>query len=46
MQYKRDGNTYLISLEQNEPIMKSLTSFCSRKNISNGQLSGIGAIIF
>ena len=44
MQYKRDGNTYLISLEQNEPIMKSFTSFCSRKNISNGQLSGIGAI--
>lgn len=44
MQYKRDEGTYLISLDQNEKIMKTLTVFCKEKNILNGQLSGIGAI--
>ena len=44
MQYKQDKDTYLISLDQDEPIMKTLTEFCKDKNILNGQLSGIGAI--
>ena len=44
MQYKQDEGTYLISLDQNEKIMKTLTVFCKEKNILNGQLSGIGAI--
>ena len=44
MQYKQDKDTYLISLDQHEPIMKTLTEFCIEKNIQNGQLSGIGAI--
>ena len=44
MQYKQDKDTYLISLDQHEPIMKTLTEFCIEKDIQNGQLSGIGAI--
>ena len=44
MHYKNDEKTYLISLEQHEPIIKTLTAFCKEKNILNGQLSGIGAI--
>ena len=44
MQYKQDKDTYLISLDQDEPIMKTLTEFCKDKNILNGQLSGFCAI--
>ena len=44
MQYKQDGDTYIIYIEQNEPIMETLTRFCKDNNIINAQLSGIGAI--
>ena len=44
MQYKQDGDTYIIYVEQNEPIMETLTQFCKDHNIMNAQLSGIGAI--
>ena len=44
MQYKQDGDTYIIYVEQDEKIMVTLTQFCQDRNIVNGQLSGIGAI--
>ena len=44
MQYRQDGDTYIIYLEQNEPSMATLTQFCKDQSIINGQLSGIGAI--
>ena len=44
MQFEQDGNTYIIYVEQNEPIMETLTKFCKSQNIINGQISGIGAI--
>ena len=44
MQYKSDGDTYIISVEQNESVMETLTGFCKEHAIKNGQLSGIGAI--
>ncbi|MEC8705815.1 MAG: PPC domain-containing DNA-binding protein [Candidatus Neomarinimicrobiota bacterium] len=44
MQYKSDGDTYIISVEQNESVMETLTEFCKEIAIKNGQLSGIGAI--
>jgi predicted DNA-binding protein with PD1-like motif len=44
MQYKQDGNTYIIYVQQNEKIMDTLTQFCKDNNIQNGQISGIGAI--
>ncbi len=44
MQYKQDGNTYIIYVQQNEKIMDTLTQFCKDNNIHNGQISGIGAI--
>ena len=44
MQYKQDGDTYIIYVEQNEPIMETLTQFCKDHNIMNAQVSGIGAI--
>lgn len=44
MQYKQDGDTYIIYVQQNEPIMETLTQFCKDNDIQNGQLAGIGAI--
>ena len=44
MQYIQDGDTYVIYVEQNEPIMATLTQFCKDNDIVNAQLSGIGAI--
>ena len=44
MQYEKDGDTYIIYLEQGESIMATLTEFCIAHQIINGQISGIGAI--
>lgn len=44
MQYKQDGNTYFVYVQQNEKIMETLTQFCKDNNIHNGHISGIGAI--
>ena len=44
MQYEKDGDTYIIYLEQGESIMAILTQFCIDHQIINGQISGIGAI--
>jgi len=44
MQYEKDGDTYIIYLEQDESIMAILTQFCIDHQIINGQISGIGAI--
>ena len=44
MQYEKDGDSYIIYLEQGESIMAKLTQFCKDHRITNGQISGIGAI--
>ena len=44
MQYKQDGDTYIIHIQQNEKVMATLTQFCIDNEIQNGQISGIGAI--
>ena len=44
MQFKQDGNTFIIYIEQDESIMETLTQFCKSKEIVNAQISGIGAI--
>lgn len=44
MQFKQDGNTFIIYIEQDESIMETLTQFCKSKDIINAQISGIGAI--
>ena len=44
MQYEKDGDSYIIYLEQGESIMAKLTQFCKDHRIINGQISGIGAI--
>ena len=44
MQFKQDGNTFIIYVEQDESIMETLTQFCKSQDIVNAQISGIGAI--
>tara|TARA_B100001142_G_scaffold24375_1_gene22207 strand:- start:707 stop:1132 length:426 start_codon:yes stop_codon:yes gene_type:complete len=44
MQFKQDGNTFIIYIEQDESIMETLNQFCKSKDIVNAQISGIGAI--
>ena len=41
MQHEKDGDTYIIYLEQGESIMASLTQFCKDHQIINDQISGI-----
>ncbi len=44
MQYKKNKNTYFVYLEKGEPVVDVLTTFCKEQNISNGYISGIGAV--
>ena len=44
MQFKQDGNIFIIYIEQDESIMETLTQFCKSKDIVNAKISGIGAI--
>ena len=44
MQFEQDNDTYIIYLEKDERIMNGLTQFCKDHKISNGNISGIGAI--
>ncbi len=44
MQSKQVDKTYFIFLEKDEPVMKTLTEFCSKNSIQNGEISGIGAV--
>ena len=44
MLYEQDGNTFMIHVQEDEPIMSNLTQFCKDHEIINGQVSGIGAI--
>ena len=44
MQSKQVNKTYFIFLEKDEPVMKTLTEFCRKNGIQNGEISGIGAV--
>ncbi len=44
MQFKQNDNTYFVYLEKGEPVVDVLTNFCKEHNISNGYISGIGAV--
>ena len=45
MQYKKIAiNKFVVRLEKEEEIIKTLKSFCMKKRISGGEISGIGAV--
>ena len=44
MQYKQVDKDYFIYIEKNEKVMDTLTRFCKDQAITNGKISGIGAV--
>ena len=44
MQSQKNNNSYIVYIEKNEKVMDTLTRFCKDQTISNGKISGIGAV--
>ena len=44
MQFQKIDNSYIVHVEKGEKVMDTLTQFCIDRNITSGQLSGIGAV--
>ena len=44
MQYKQLDEDYFIYIEKNEKVMDTLIRFCKDQAITNGKISGIGAV--
>lgn len=44
MQYKQVDKDYFIYIEKNEKVMDTLIRFCRDQAITNGKISGIGAV--
>ena len=44
MQYKQVDKDYFIYIEKNEKVMDTLIRFCKDQAITNGKISGIGAV--
>ncbi len=44
MQFQTFNDTFFVYVEQNEPVMATLTQFCKDHRINNGYISGIGAV--
>ena len=44
MQFQKIDNSYIVYVEKGEKVMETLTQFCIDRNITSGQLSGIGAV--
>ena len=44
MQFQKVGKDYLINIDKDEKVVKTLTRFCRENGIKNGKLSGIGAV--
>lgn len=39
-----NDHTFVVVLDQHEPVMQTLTDFCREQKITNGHFSGIGAV--
>ena len=44
MEVKQSGQIFFVYIQKDEPVMETLTSICKNNEISNGQISGIGAV--
>jgi predicted DNA-binding protein with PD1-like motif len=44
MQFQKIDNSYIVHVEKGEKVMDTLTQFCIDRDITSGQLSGIGAV--
>lgn len=44
MKYQQANDDFFVYVEKDEPVMETLTDFCQTHNISNGMITGIGAV--
>lgn len=44
MQFQQNGASHFVYIERDEKVMETLTNYCRGQKISNGRLSGIGAV--
>lgn len=44
LDYRKDGNNYLLVLKAGQPLIASLTAFMEKERLSGASLSGIGAV--
>ncbi len=44
MEVKQLAENFLVYIQKDEPVLETLTSICKNNEISNGQISGIGAV--
>ncbi len=43
-QYKEQGDTYILSIDNGCEIAEALTEFCREKDLQAGEITGLGAI--
>jgi hypothetical protein len=44
MKFKQSGNTFFLYIEKDEPVYRSIIQFCKDHGITNGKITGIGAV--
>lgn len=44
MHYSKNGNTYILSFDIGDPVIKTVTDFCKEAGIKNAYFTGIGAV--
>ena len=44
MNFQQFGDTYILKLEQHEELTREIKKFCTENNISNAQISALGAV--
>jgi len=44
LDYRKDGNNYLLVLKRGQPLIASLTAFMQKEKLPGASLSGIGAV--
>ena len=43
MDYRKFGNTYVIRMDRGEEIVRTLTDFCKKENVTLGSVDALGA---
>lgn len=44
MKFKQSGDIFFLYIEKDEPVYRSIILFCKDHGITNGKISGIGAV--
>jgi predicted DNA-binding protein with PD1-like motif len=44
LDYRKDGNNYLLDLKRGQPVIASLAAFMEKEKLAGASISGIGAV--